>query len=285
MRIRIVAAVAVSMAVTSIGEAQRARPTLADASPYVTQMNGGRPVDCTATKVKIRFGSGRGEGYCQAVLADLIKSWESGIDISSQDTLIPANKMPSAPPSAFELKGDKVGSSMAEYLQHHSGDCVANDSASPVVHNSIFSGNVLEHANHQHVNAFLFACQNSSGGRGQITLATAEMDWEEVEFSHQRLFLVAYFFKHDSFALVLDAFVMKFGAPTSTSEVVAKNLLGAQLTRSTMTWKNGVSTIVLSEMSGDDLTRSRVEMTLDDIFSAVSQSEGGKVVKAVQKDM
>jgi hypothetical protein len=193
--------------------------------------------------------------------------------------------MPVAPLSAFELKGDKLGSSMAEYLQHHPDDCVARLSSSPVVHNSIFSGNVLEHANHQHVNAFLFTCVNFSEGQRPLTLATAAMEWEDVKFSQQRLFLIAYDFKHDFFDLIQSALALKFGASTSTSQVIAKNLLGAQLARTTTTWKNGVSTIVLSEMSGDDLTLSRVEMTLDDIYSAVSQREGGKTIKAIQKDM
>jgi len=76
-------------AVPVFGQAQSMpRPTLADASPYVTQMNNGRPVDCTAPKVKIHFGSGRGEGYCQAVLADLVKAWETGKTPSAQEKIL-----------------------------------------------------------------------------------------------------------------------------------------------------------------------------------------------------
>jgi hypothetical protein len=67
---------------------QTSRPTMADASPYVTQMNGGRSVDCTAPKVKIHFGSGRGEGYCQAVLADLVKAWETGRTQTPQEKIM-----------------------------------------------------------------------------------------------------------------------------------------------------------------------------------------------------
>jgi hypothetical protein len=264
----------------SIGKAQATRPSLADASPYVTQMNDGHAVDCMASKVKIRFGNGRGEGYCQAVLADLVKYWENGVDIPNQDRLIPADKMPAPPPAAYELKGDKLGSSMAEYLQRHD-DCVKRFTIPPAVHHSAFSGNELTHTSYKHVNAFRFVCSNSDG----VSLASINMDWEQVEFSQQRLFLVAYFFKHDSFTLIKSAFVMKFGPPTSTIQEIVKNLFGAQLERTTMTWKNGVSTIVLTEMSGNDLTKSRVEMTLDDIYSAVQQREGGKAIRAAQKDM
>jgi hypothetical protein len=234
--------------------AQTARPVLADASPYVTQMNGGRPVDCTAAKVKVHFGSGRGEGYCQAVLTDLVKAWENGVDATKLDVLIPADRMPAAPPAAYELKGDKLGSSMAEYLEHHSSDCV-RFSGSTEVHHSVWSGNNVENPDHQHVNAFRFVCQNFSMGPGQLTLATANMDWEQLEFSQQRLYLVAYYFKQDSFALIQAAFALKFGAPTNSNQVAVQNRMGAQFTRTTIIWKNGISTIELSEMSGDDLTK------------------------------
>ncbi len=76
------------IAVSVFAQGQTPRPTLADASPYVTQMNGGRLVDCTAPKVKIRFGSGRGEGYCQAVLADLVKAWETGKTPTAQEKIM-----------------------------------------------------------------------------------------------------------------------------------------------------------------------------------------------------
>ena len=76
------------IAVSAFAQGQTPRPTLADASPYVTQMNGGRSVDCTAPKVKIRFGSGRGEGYCQAVLADLVKAWETGKTPTAQEKIM-----------------------------------------------------------------------------------------------------------------------------------------------------------------------------------------------------
>jgi hypothetical protein len=282
--------------------AQTARPVLADASPYVTQMNGGRQVDCTAEKVKVHFGSGRGEGYCQAVLADLVKAWENGVDATKLDTLIPSDKMPAAPPAAYELKGDKLGSSMAEYLQHHSDDCVAKFAATPGTHHSAFSGNKLENTDHQHINAFRFVCQNIDPSLSiselaaearlapglinkQITLATAEMNRQQVEFSQQRLYLIAYYFNHDSFGLVQAAFVLKFGAPAITSQIVAKNLLGAQLTRTTSTWKNGISTIELSEMSGDDLTKSQVVLILDDVYSAVEKQHASESIKSVKKDM
>ena len=75
------------LASAGIARAQN-KPTLADASPYVTKMNNGRPVDCTAEKVKIRFGSGRGEGYCQAVLSDLIKYWETGITLTEHEKTV-----------------------------------------------------------------------------------------------------------------------------------------------------------------------------------------------------
>jgi hypothetical protein len=170
---------------------------------------------------------------------------------------------------------------MAGYLQNHRDDCVSRYATAPEVHHSIFSGNTLQNAGGQHVNTFHFACQNF----GRVTLATANMDWEQLEFSQQRLYLIAYYFKHDWFELIQAAFINKFGPPTSTTEIVAKNLMGAQLPRATLTWKNGVTTIELSEMSGEDLTKSLVMLVLDDVYAAVSHRHGGEVVRAVQKDM
>ena len=292
------------LVVASSGQAQAPRPTLADASPYVTKMNGGKPVDCTAAKVKINFGSGRGEGYCQAVLADLIKSWEAGTDATKLDVLTPADQMPPPPPEAYELKGDKLGSSMSEYLRNHHDDCVSKFSAPPEVHHSVFSGNTLQNTESQHANAFRFACQNLDPSFAQtsdvlllarqlrtdavlknLTLATAKIDREQVEFSQQRLYLVAYYFRQESFGLIQAAFINKFGQPTSTSEIVAKNLMGAELPRTTMTWKNGVSTIELSEISGNDLTKSQVVIVLDEIYEKVAHRHNNETLKSVQSDM
>jgi hypothetical protein len=292
------------LALASSGRAQAPKPTLADASPYVTKMNGGKPVDCTAAKVKINFGSGRGEGYCQAVLSDLMKSWETGTDATKLDVLTPENQMPPAPSQAYELKGDKLGSSMSEYLRNHHDDCVSKFSAPPEVHHSVFSGNTLQNAESQHANAFRFMCQNLDPSFAQtldvlvlarqlktdaqlknLTLATAQIDRQQVEFSQQRLYLIAYYFKQESFRLIQAAFINKFGQPTSTSEIVAKNLMGAQLPRTTMTWKNGVSTIELSEISNNDLTRSQVVIVLDDIYEKVAHHHNNEALKSVQGDM
>jgi hypothetical protein len=131
-------------------------------------------------------------------LADLIKSWKNGDDVAKQDVLVPADKMPLVPSGAHELKGDKRGSSMAEYLQNHHDNCVSIHATAPGVRHSAWSGNTLQNAGGQHVNAFRFACQNF----GRVTLATANIDLEQVEFSQQRLYLIAYYFKHDWFELI-----------------------------------------------------------------------------------
>ena len=54
MSMKTTVALAAALAVATVAGAQTARPALADASLYVTKMNGGKPVDCTASKVKIR---------------------------------------------------------------------------------------------------------------------------------------------------------------------------------------------------------------------------------------
>jgi hypothetical protein len=281
MRIKFILAFSFCVVAVSAVAAQTPQPTLADASPYVTKMNGGKPVDCTSAKVKINFGSGRGEGYCQAVLADLMKSWENGVDPTKLDQLTPADKMPPAPVAAYELKGDKLGSSMAEYLRHHSDDCVSRFSAPAEIHRSVFLGNTLQNAGNQHINDIQFGCINSN----KVTLATQKMDWEVVNFSQQRLYRIYYLFDQSSFDLIRAAFVDKFGPPTTSSESVMTNLMGAQLPRRTLTWKNGVSTIELSEMAGKDLTKSQVTLVLDEIYDAISHRQGTEIVNAVHKDM
>jgi hypothetical protein len=285
MKIQMALVLLAGLILVRTGSAQTAKPTLADASPVITKMNGGRTVDCTAAKVKIQFGSGRGEGYCQAALADLIKAWENGLDLQTLDKITPAEQMPAPQASAYELKGDKLGASMAEYLSRHPADCVAQTAAAPIVHRSVFSGNVLTNTSQQHPSDIKFACTNYSLSRNEVTLATAPMKWEEVDFSHQRLYRVAYEFNEEHFGLVQAAFVLKFGPPTSADDANVQNGFGAHYTRTTLVWKNGVSTIVLSQMSGGDLTLSQVEITLDDVYSVVTQRDGGKAIIAVKKDM
>jgi hypothetical protein len=259
----------------TVGVEETARPTLADASPYVTKMNGGRPVDCTATKVKVHFGSGRGEGYCQAVLTDLLKAWEP-LQIAKQNLakLIPAEKMPDVPLTAYELKGDKLGMSMAEYLKHHPDDCVLG--------NREHTGLWVEDPN-----SFHFSCttHRSAVGPDALTLAGENVGWKTIDFSQQRLYRIAYFFGQSQFEMILAALEQKFGKPSSSRQNMVQNKFGAQFTRVTVIWTNGVSTITLSEMPGDDLTLSGVELTLNDIYSAVLQREGGKAIHAALNDM
>jgi hypothetical protein len=96
---------------------------------------------------------------------------------------------------------------------------------------------------------------------------------------------VAYYFKREAFPLIQAAFIQKFGPPANTTQDSVQNKLGAQFTRTTMTWKNGVSTVVLSEMSGNDLSRSQVVMVLDEIFREIQKLQDTKVTKAILADM
>jgi hypothetical protein len=68
------------------------------------------------------------------------------------------------------------------------------------------------------------------------------MDWQEVDFGEQRLFRVAYTFKQSVFEIVEAALETKYGKPTSTTTQDVKNGFGAHFNRSTVAWKNGVST-------------------------------------------
>jgi hypothetical protein len=190
--------------------------------------------------------------------------------------IISADKLPSAPSDSYEIKGDKLGISTGEYLRLHPSDCVSA---------SINPKTGKNGPKPADPNSFHFSCTNFGLGQPPLTLATYRMSWQVVDFSQQRLYRVAYEFNHDLFPVIQESLELKFGQPTSLSQEDVQNGFGAHFKRSTVIWKNGISTITLREMAVSDLTLSQVEMTLDDVYSAVLQHEGSKTIKAAQKDM
>ena len=188
---------------------------------------------------------------------------------------IPPDKLPPSPANSYEIKGDKLGTSMSEYLQRHPNDCVS-ESINPKP-----GKNAAQPAD---PNSFHFTCTNY-GASQPLTLANYGMSWQNVDFSQQRLYRVAYVFNHDLFEIIHASLESKFGQASSMSQGDFQNGFGAHFKRATVIWKNGTSTITLSEIVGGDFTLSQVEMTLDDVYSAVLQREGGKAIKAAQKDM
>lgn len=159
------------------------RPTLADASSYVSKMDGGRPVDCTASKVKVHFGSGRGEGYCQAVLADLVKQWENPAVF----------EVPAVPTT--DIKGWYIGESLADFLK-----------------NPNLGGNADVCSPKPSRNLKLW-CENynriSNGQRGTL-------DMSPFSFTFLRTKVVEIQVKFDSYETAVGMGTAKFGQPTST---------------------------------------------------------------------
>lgn len=192
-----------------------------------------------------------------------------------------ADTLPAAPDQAYEIKGDKLGISLADYLQKHPSDCVAQTINPKPGQNSVKASDPnsfhLQCTNYQQIDSKTFA--------RSLSLANVGMDWQDIDFSEQRLYRIAYTFRQSVFAVIEEAFEMKYGKPSSSSTEDVQNKFGAHFTRSVIIWKNGVSTITLNELLGDDLTYSRVELTLDDVYAKVESKEGHKLVQEAQKDM
>jgi len=220
------------------------------------------------------------DGVWSAVLdGGKLVSYDDGhLDTSK---ILASDTLPSGPDSAYEIKGDKLGVTLATYLQKHPDDCVKETiNPKPSQH----------YVKSTDPNSFHLRCNNyqvmdMKTYKSSLTLADVRMEWQEVDFSEQRLFRVAYTFQRSVFETIEVALETKYGKPTSTTTRDVQNGFGAHFNRSTVTWKNGVSTITLNEMLGDDLTYSQVEITLDDLYAKVQSKEGEKLIQKAAKDI
>jgi hypothetical protein len=202
----------------------------------------------------------------------LVSFYDGHVD---SDKIIPVDKLPPPPAEAYELKGDKLGMSMAEYLKRHPSDCVSSNLAPKPSKTGPKPADP---------SSFHFTCTNIDVTH-PYTLATYPMKWQSVDFSRQQLYRIEYAFSHELFDVIEASLASKFGQPTNMQQDDVQNGFGAHFKRSTVIWKNGTSTITLNEIIAGDLTVSDVELTLDTILSAVKQKEGEKAVSAVKKDM
>ena len=219
------------------------------------------------------------DGQWSAVLdgGRLVSYYDGHVDSSK---LASPSSLPSVPDQAYEIKGDKLGMSLSEYLQKHPNDCMAQT----------ISPKPGQFSKPVDPNSFHLSCTNferidPKTYERSLSLASVGMDWQNLDFSEQRLYRIAYTFQHSVYAVVESALEVKYGKPTSVKSETLQNGFGANFTRSLVVWKNGVSTITLSEMVGTDLTLSRLELTLDDVYARVEEKEGHKLVQEAVKDM
>jgi hypothetical protein len=220
------------------------------------------------------------DGEWEAVLdGGKVVSYNDGHFDASK--LARSDKLPASPDSAYEIKGDKLGVSLAEYLQKHPDSCIAETiNPKPAQHS----------AKPSDPNSFHLHCTNYQKVEGNnftpsLSLANRGMAWQDIDFSEQRLYRIAYAFQRTVFNVIEAALETKYGKPSSSTTEDVQNGFGAHFTRSLVVWKNGVSTITLREMVGNDLTYSQVEFTLDDVYAKVESKEGHTLVQAALKDM
>jgi hypothetical protein len=147
----------------------------------------------------------------------------------------------------YHINNDVLGETADAYRLNHQDeklDCVVNPAADR------------------------FADESTPGLRACTTLAVkqpmsygpAKPDSRLVRFDDDQLYELVYAFNSSSiskekYGLYYDqlrtALTEKFGKPTETQDSDFTDAKGAQLQNQTTTWKNGVSTIVLTKFSSD----------------------------------
>ena len=126
-------------------------------------------------------------------------------------------------PQPFEVKGIKLGSSLAQSKEKGltclslPSDKTPSDEYVCLVPNATYAG-----------------------------LSVSEM----AMFYKDRLASIYFKFGQDKFETLKDALQQKFGKPASTEVKTYQNAYGAKFTGEYIVWSNGVSTITLEEMGG-----------------------------------
>jgi hypothetical protein len=153
------------------------------------------------------------DGVWSAVLdGGKLVSYDDGhLDTSK---IVVSDTLPAGPDSAFEIKGDKLGATLATYLQKHPDDCV-KETINPKPGQRYTKP--ATDPNSFHLHCTNYDVMDMKTYKSSLTLADVRMDWQEVDFSEQRLFRVAYTFKQSVFEIIEAALETKYGKPTSTT--------------------------------------------------------------------
>jgi PEGA domain len=143
-----------------------------------------------------------------------------------------------APPEGvapYDIKGVKLGALLTEWQQQNPNDCTRK--LVPALLGA------------QNLNGPL-SCLNTWAEQ-QTTYAGVPVESMQVSFYGQRLVSVSFSFGADAYETLRDALQEKFGKFASAATETYQNAFGATYSGAVVTWRNNVSTLVLSEISND----------------------------------
>ena len=117
------------------------------------------------------------------------------------------------------------------------------------------------------------------------TYAGLPMRSKSVSFYENRLYLVRYAFSRNSFPAIAQAISVKFGPASSEIKRDVEGGFGTKVQRDVMIWRNGVSTITLTESSVDDLETSVLEFSHDGLHTSVDRKREHSTTELRKSDM
>jgi hypothetical protein len=157
----------------------------------------------------------------------------------------------------YELKGDRLGMSLADFKsRHEEWDLLCTSDQRP-----------------EHKKANIVACNRESYSR---TVAGVETVTFQHSFIDGKLYVIDIVFPHDGYSKVRDAMIAKYGNPSSADNRTYQNRLGGVSVGENLAWRNGVSDILLGELF--DLNNSSLIFFHNDLLDVAHAREPGPAV-------
>lgn len=141
-----------------------------------------------------------------------------------------------APHEPFDLKGDKLGTDLADFQKKYQHSVRGDPRIAPFCKQEIRG---------------LMECQiyfpfEKFQGKARETIANCVADIT-FHFVDGKLWRISATFAQRDFATVKEAFIGKIGQPKSAETKIYQNTFGASLPGELISWDNGPSTILLAE--------------------------------------
>jgi len=157
--------------------------------------------------------------------------------VSCTSVLGQADSPPRSDAAPYELKGDRLGSSLVEFKTRHS-ESFCSDAAPEKFSNDDASLKAVR----ERTVAGLIECRIAPA-----TVATVAVPFLSFSFVDGRLYQISCHFQQKSHAVVWMALRDKYGEPPFIDKKEVQNLFGATFSTRSYAWNNNVSSIYLVE--------------------------------------